>query len=84
MKIIECVPNFSDGQNPETFEAIKNAVAKIKNVKLLSLEPDADYNRVVVTLAGDEEGILNGTLAACRTAAESGWHRHTSDVASFV
>jgi glutamate formiminotransferase len=69
-KIIECVPNFSEGRNPETFEAIKEAVGKIKNVKLLSLEPDADYNRVVVTLAGDEKGILEGTLNACRAAAE--------------
>ena len=70
MKIIECVPNFSDGRNPETFEAIKEAVAKLKDVKLLSLEPDADYNRVVVTLAGNPEGILNGTLEACRVAAK--------------
>ena len=69
MKIIECVPNFSEGKNQKTFEAIKEAVAKTKNVKLLSLEPDGDYNRVVVTLAGNEEGILNGTLNACRTAA---------------
>jgi glutamate formiminotransferase len=69
MKIIECVPNFSEGKNQSTFEAIKEAAAKTKNVKLLSLEPDGDYNRVVVTLAGDEEGILNGTLNVCRTAA---------------
>ncbi|TSA28183.1 MAG: glutamate formimidoyltransferase [Ignavibacteriales bacterium] len=69
MKIIECVPNFSEGKNQKTFEAIKEAVAKTKDVKLLSLEPDGDYNRVVVTLAGNEEGILNGTLNACRTAA---------------
>lgn len=69
MKLIECVPNFSEGSNQETFEAIKEAVAKISDVKLLSLEPDADYNRVVVTLAGNESGILNGTLAACRAAA---------------
>jgi len=69
MKIIECVPNFSEGNNQETFAAIKEAVAKTKDVKLLSLEPDGDYNRVVVTLAGNEEGILNGTLNACKTAA---------------
>ncbi len=71
MKIIECVPNFSEGRNQETFEAIKEEVAKVKNAKLLSLEPDADYNRVVVTLAGDEEGILNATLSACRAAAQN-------------
>ncbi len=69
MKIIECVPNFSEGKNQETFEAIKLAVSGIENVKLLSLEPDADYNRVVVTLAGNEKGILEGTLNACRAAA---------------
>jgi glutamate formiminotransferase len=69
MKIIECVPNFSEGKNPKTFEAIKLAVAGVKDVKLLSLEPDADYNRVVVTLAGNEKGILEGTLSACRAAA---------------
>ena len=71
MKIIECVPNFSEGRNTEVFEAIKESVAKVENAKLLSLEPDADYNRVVVTLAGDEEGILNATLSACRAAAQS-------------
>jgi glutamate formiminotransferase/formiminotetrahydrofolate cyclodeaminase len=69
MKIIECVPNFSDGKRPETFNAIKNAVNNTDGVKLLNLEPDADYNRVVVTLAGDEKGILNGALNACKAAA---------------
>lgn len=71
MKIIECVPNFSEGKNDVTFEAIKERVAKVKDVKLLSLEPDADYNRVVVTLAGNEEGIINGTVAACKAACEN-------------
>lgn len=69
MKIIECVPNFSEGKNQKTFEAIKEAIESVKDVKLLSLEPDADYNRVVVTMAGNEVGILNGALNACRAAA---------------
>lgn len=71
MKIIECVPNFSEGKNPETFEAIKQAIDSTKDVKLLSLEPDADYNRVVVTMAGNEIGILNGAVNACKAAAEN-------------
>jgi glutamate formiminotransferase / formiminotetrahydrofolate cyclodeaminase len=71
MKIIECVPNFSEGKNQNTFEAIKQAVSGIEDVKLLSLEPDADYNRVVVTLAGNEKSILEGTLNACRAAASN-------------
>ncbi|MDF1612419.1 glutamate formimidoyltransferase [Stygiobacter electus] len=69
MKIIECVPNFSEGKNQRTFDAIKEAIELTKDVKLLSLEPDADYNRVVVTMAGNEIGILNGALNACRAAA---------------
>lgn len=69
LKIIECVPNFSEGRDQKTFEAIKAAINSTKDVKLLSLEPDADYNRVVVTMAGNEIGILNGALNACRAAA---------------
>ena len=71
MKIIECVPNFSEGKNENTFEAIKLALEKTGGVKLLNLEPDADYNRVVVTIAGDENGILEGAVNACKAAAEN-------------
>ncbi len=69
MKIIECVPNFSEGRNQKTFDAIKEAIELTPDVKLLSLEPDADYNRVVVTLAGNETGILNGAVNCCKAAA---------------
>ena len=69
MKIIECVPNFSEGINKTTFNAIADSLYGVDNVKLLSLEPDADYNRVVVTLAGNEEGILNGAVAVSKAAA---------------
>jgi glutamate formiminotransferase/formiminotetrahydrofolate cyclodeaminase len=70
MKIIECVPNFSEGKNENTFEMMKRALSRIQNCKLLSFEPDADYNRVVVTMAGDEHGILEGALSISRTAAQ--------------
>lgn len=69
MKIIECVPNFSEGKNISTFEAISEAVNQTTGCTLLNLEPDADYNRVVVTLAGDEYGIFNGAINACKAAA---------------
>lgn len=69
MKIIECVPNFSDGKNNSTFEIISEAVNNTPGCKLLNLEPDGDYNRVVVTLAGDEYGIFNGAVNACKAAA---------------
>ncbi len=70
MKIIECVPNFSEGKNKETFEAIKLALDSTKGVKLLNLEPDEDYNRVVVTMVGTDEGILEGAVNASIAAAE--------------
>jgi glutamate formiminotransferase len=69
MKIIECVPNFSEGNNQVTFDIIKGTIKKTGKVKLLNLEPDADYNRVVVTMAGDADSILTGALNACRAAA---------------
>jgi len=71
MKIIECVPNFSEGKNEAAFNAIKEYASKVKDVTLLSIEPDADYNRVVVTLAGNEEGIVNGAVAVCKAACEN-------------
>ncbi len=70
MKIIECVPNFSEGKNSDTFEYMKESLKNVNGCSLLSLEPDADYNRVVVTLAGDETGILNGAVAISLAAAE--------------
>lgn len=70
MKIIECVPNFSEGKNEKTFTAIKEAINNTKDVKLLNLEPDADYNRVVVTIAGSEDGILEGAVNACKAASD--------------
>jgi glutamate formiminotransferase / formiminotetrahydrofolate cyclodeaminase len=70
MKIIECVPNFSEGKNEEFFNALKEEAASVEGCKLLSLEPDADYNRVVVTLAGDERGIVEGALRCSKVAAK--------------
>jgi len=69
MKIIECVPNFSEGLNEELFKSITKVLSETEGVKLLNLEPDADYNRVVVTMAGTEEGIIEGAINACKTAA---------------
>lgn len=70
MKLIECVPNFSEGCNPIALDEIKKSILATENVKLLSFEPDQDYNRLVVTMVGDEEGILNGAVNASITAAQ--------------
>lgn len=69
-EIIECVPNFSEGKNSETINAIAQAIEKTENCKLLNCEPDKDYNRLVVTFVGTKEGVLNGAINASRVAAD--------------
>ena len=70
MKIIESVPNLSEGRNEIVLEKIKNSLKGIPNCRMLNFEPDHDYNRVVITFAGDESGILEGALAISRISAQ--------------
>ena len=67
--IVECVPNFSEGQNGETINAIANAVRTVPGAKLLNVEPDKDYNRVVVTFVGAPEPCGEAAFQATKTAA---------------
>lgn len=48
-KIVECVPNFSEGSNKEVIEKIVDEVRKVEGVKLLDYSSDSDHNRTVVT-----------------------------------
>ncbi len=70
MKIIESVPNLSEGRNEIALEKIKNSLIGISNCRILNFEPDYDYNRVVITFAGDENGVLEGALAISRASAQ--------------
>jgi glutamate formiminotransferase/formiminotetrahydrofolate cyclodeaminase len=67
-QIVECVPNFSEGRNAETIEAIASSIRKVADAKLLSVEPDKDYNRCVVTFVGKPAGVLEAAYEATRTA----------------
>ncbi len=69
-QIVECVPNFSEGRNLQTIEMIAASIKKIDGVKLLSVEPDKDYNRSVVTFVGDPEAVKEAAFEATKTAAE--------------
>ncbi len=69
-KIVECVPNFSEGRDQKTIQEISDAIEKIAGVKLLNVEPDKDYNRVVVTFAGEPTAAVEAALAATRVACE--------------
>ena len=69
-KIIECVPNFSEGRNLDIIDKIASAVISTQNVKLLNVEPDRDYNRTVITFAGEPSCVKEAAFNAISTASE--------------
>ncbi len=69
-KIVECVPNFSDGRNPEVHKAIADAITSVQGVKLLDVDPDESYNRVVVTFVGGPEAVVEAAVRATHVAYE--------------
>lgn len=56
-RIIECIPNFSEGRDLEKVEAVVNVFRGVQGVKLLDYSSDADHNRTVVTVVGEPEAL---------------------------
>ena len=69
-RIVECVPNFSEGRDTKIINSIAESISKVKDVKLLSVEPDKDYNRTVVTFVGEPVAVKEAAFQATRTASE--------------
>jgi glutamate formiminotransferase len=69
-KIVECVPNFSEGRNVEIIEKIVDEVRLVKDVTLLDYAPDEDHNRTVVTFVGSPEGVLEAAFNLTKKATE--------------
>jgi len=69
-KIIECVPNFSEGRDASKIAKIAGEIEKVKDVKLLNVESDADYNRTVITFAGKPEAVRDAAFYVIEMAAE--------------
>lgn len=67
-RIVECVPNFSEGRNLEVIEKIISPFIKTEGVKLLDYSPDKDHNRVVVTAMGEPESVKNAMVEAAGIA----------------
>lgn len=63
-KIIECVPNFSEGRNQEKVELIANAFRAKKGIKLLDYSSDKDHNRMVITTIGEPEAMKAAIIEA--------------------
>ncbi|HPT46179.1 MAG TPA: glutamate formimidoyltransferase [Candidatus Rifleibacterium sp.] len=69
-KIVECVPNFSEGRDQKVIDAISDAIRSVKGVTLLDVDPGKSTNRTVYTFVGDPDAIIEGALAAARVAKE--------------
>ncbi len=92
-RLIECVPNFSEGRDPAKVDALVEAMAAVAGVWVLDREMDADHNRSVITLAGEPEAMAEAALRGVGKALElidlarhSGAHPRVgaTDVLPFV
>jgi glutamate formiminotransferase/formiminotetrahydrofolate cyclodeaminase len=70
MKLVECVPNFSEGRDKEKIAAIVREIEAVPRVKLLDVDPGASTNRTVVTFLGPPEAVLEAAFRAIAKAAE--------------
>lgn len=69
-KLIECVPNFSEGCNPETIRRITDAISAVEGVQLLDVDPGKATNRTVVTFVGEPEAVIEAAFQGIREAAQ--------------
>ena len=70
MKLVECVPNFSEGRRPEVIEAIRDAIASVAGVSILDVSSDSSHNRSVITFVAPVETAADAAFAGVRAAAE--------------
>ena len=70
MRVVECVPNVSEGRRPEVYQAIAAAAARVPGVTLLDVDPGAETNRTVITFVGEPEAVLEGAFQLVAAALE--------------
>jgi glutamate formiminotransferase / formiminotetrahydrofolate cyclodeaminase len=70
MKIVECVPNISEGRRPEIYNAVAQAAASMSGVTLLNVDPGADTNRTVITFVGEPEAVLEAAFRLVQKGTE--------------
>lgn len=69
-KIIECVPNFSEGRNPVVIKSITDAIESVKGVRLLDVDPGEATNRTVVTFVGEPDDVVEAAFRGVKRASE--------------
>ena len=68
-RIVECVPNFSEGRDAGKIKQITSAVEAVSGVTLLNVEPGADTHRTVVTFVGEPEAVLEAAFQGIARAS---------------
>lgn len=69
-RLVECVPNFSEGRQPEIIERLAQAIEEVEGAVVLDMHMDADHNRSVITFVADAEVVVEAALSVVRLAAE--------------
>lgn len=69
-RLIECVPNFSEGRNLSVIKAITDQIESVEGIRLLDVDPGAATNRTVVTFVGEPEAVFEAAFLGVRKAAE--------------
>lgn len=70
MKLVECVPNFSEGRRPDLVEAIRAAIASVEGVAILDVSSDESHNRSVITFVAPIDSAVDAAFAGIREARE--------------
>ena len=68
--LVECVPNFSEGSNSETLNAIRNAIEAVQGVQVLDVDPGVAANRTVFTFVGHPTAVEEAAVCAIRVAGQ--------------
>src|SRR5437016_11363624 len=69
MKLVECVPNFSEGRRPEVVSAIRDAIASVKGVSVLDVSSDTSHNRSVITFIAPVDVAVDAAFAGIGAAS---------------
>lgn len=67
-QIVECIPNISEGRNPQVIEAVVDRVRQTPGVTLLNYSSDTSHNRTVITFLGSPQGVLEAAVALAKEA----------------
>lgn len=69
-KIVECIPNFSEGRNQSVIDEISKAASSVAGARLINVNVEPSYNRCVHTIVGEPDAVIEATFRACAKAVE--------------